>query len=950
MTSTRTFGVVKFVLTLTAALFLTLIIPHAARAGDGTFDGGKYNFTVSVRFNATEVQLRQIETAFQNASQVLYDATDGQQQFGKITIVNNDGPKFTEDGCFTAPSEASNTAEYWIEPQAGRAHATYALYGQPGQHIVLYFASNFQQLNGADGDSYTIAHEHAHHAYGVADEYIDRTQQLSAECASEPDTVALNFCLMDNYFTRGGRQVPGGPYTLNEFCVAANHDPDKDTAQDAISRGKSCWETIALAGPRAAATPQGLPIDAPQPADTVEFIRMGGKLRVMLVMDRSASMASFDRMTYAKDGAKTLVNLLRPGDSVGVISYSSSATLDAPLAVVASTDPNDPARVSARNAIEALMPSGGTYIADGLRTAANHFRSYFQRSANEVIILVSDGNNNTGDAPSAAIPLLQQSPGISVMALLVGSDNIGSGDLTLQNIAAQTSGKYFLVNMPASLKTLMLIADAESSHAGLVTLEKEQRLAPGANRETPAFIETGARGAIFGVSFLTLGANVTLSLRTPSGRIITESDSSPGSGILLTGDRFGKAFQICSPEAGRWTIIVANSGLADAAVQTYAFSEHDNVEVAVSAPLSLPTFPEVAEIQAAPTYKGERVVGAVVTGTALRPDGSSIGLTFYDDGLEEHGDAIAGDGIYVTRFNRYNRNGTYTFDVRVENFSGTTYAGEPLFSFAPPNTKPVPQFTRISSATVVVRGVPAGLKEADLAVTASASPDPVLTGSNVVYIFNMTNNGPESASSVKLTANLPPQVTLVSCATTGGGACGGSASNPSVTFASLAAGASQTIRLTATVKCAVADGTPLKATATVSSQASDYELRNNSADVTVRASNPPPVITGASANPATLWPPNHKMVSVTVNYKVTDNCGPVVTKLSVTSNEPVNGTGDGNTTTDWMIFNDHSISLRAERSGRDIERVYTITITATDSAGNSSIKQVFVTVPHDQRR
>src|SRR2546425_10765554 len=34
----------------------------------------------------------------------------------------------------------------------------------------------------------------------------------------------------------------------------------------------------------------------------------------------------------------------------------------------------------------------------------------------------------------------------------------------------------------------------------------------------------------------------------------------------------------------------------------------------------------------------------------------------------------------------------------------------------------------------------------------------------------------------------------------------------------------------------------------------------------------PPAIGGVSASPSVLWPPNHKMVDVTVNYSVNDNC------------------------------------------------------------------------------
>jgi hypothetical protein len=114
----------------------------------------------------------------------------------------------------------------------------------------------------------------------------------------------------------------------------------------------------------------------------------------------------------------------------------------------------------------------------------------------------------------------------------------------------------------------------------------------------------------------------------------------------------------------------------------------------------------------------------------------------------------------------------------------------------------------------------------------------------------------------------------------------------------------------------------------------------------------PPNITSASVDPSVLWPPNHRMVNVTVSYDATDNCPlpPNSCTLSVTSNEPINGTGDGDTSPDWIVLDDHHVLLRAERAGNGNGRIYTITITCVDSGGNSSSDQVEVTVPHDQGR
>jgi len=241
---------------------------------------------------------------------------------------------------------------------------------------------------------------------------------------------------------------------------------------------------------------------------------------------------------------------------------------------------------------------------------------------------------------------------------------------------------------------------------------------------------------------------------------------------------------------------------------------------------------------------------------------------------------------------------------------------------------------------------------ADLSITKTASPDPVTTGDDLTYTVTVTNNGPDPATSVTVTDNLPAETTFVSCSSTGGGVCGGSGNNRTVTFALLPSGASGTITFVANVNCSVADGTVISNTATASSSTPDPDPNNNSATATATASNPPPTITGATADPSTLWPPNHRMVNVTVSYGVTDNC-PVPfgsCTLSVTSNEPVLGHGSGNTSPDWIVLDDHHVLLRAEREGGGTGRIYTTTITCTDSGGNSSEEQVEVTVSHDQGR
>lgn len=109
----------------------------------------------------------------------------------------------------------------------------------------------------------------------------------------------------------------------------------------------------------------------------------------------------------------------------------------------------------------------------------------------------------------------------------------------------------------------------------------------------------------------------------------------------------------------------------------------------------------------------------------------------------------------------------------------------------------------------------------------------------------------------------------------------------------------------------------------------------------------PPTIGPATVDKGSLWPANHQMVDVTVNYTAVDNCG-VGCTLSVTSNEPINGLGDGDTAPDWEIVDAHHVRLRAERSGKGNGRTYTIKVTCVDNGGHTVVRTVNVVAPKNQ--
>ena len=93
------------------------------------------------------------------------------------------------------------------------------------------------------------------------------------------------------------------------------------------------------------------------------------------------------------------------------------------------------------------------------------------------------------------------------------------------------------------------------------------------------------------------------------------------------------------------------------------------------------------------------------------------------------------------------------------------------------------------------------------------------------------------------------------------------------------------------------------------------------------------------------------MVDVTVSAEVVDLIDGAPTariRMLGLGDEPVDGTGDGDTSPDWEITGDLTLRLRAERAGTGSGRVYTITVEARDYSGNTTLETISVIVPKNQ--
>ena len=111
-----------------------------------------------------------------------------------------------------------------------------------------------------------------------------------------------------------------------------------------------------------------------------------------------------------------------------------------------------------------------------------------------------------------------------------------------------------------------------------------------------------------------------------------------------------------------------------------------------------------------------------------------------------------------------------------------------------------------------------------------------------------------------------------------------------------------------------------------------------------------PIITVA-ASPETLWPPNGRLVTVTVSGTIMDEPGGSGVQANSAAYRVMDEYGQIQPRGSVPLVDGSyafTIQLQASRRGNDQDgRHYTITVSATDNAGNLGSASTIVTVPHD---
>nr|HEX4315882.1 VWA domain-containing protein [Kofleriaceae bacterium] len=172
--------------------------------------------------------------------------------------------------------------------------------------------------------------------------------------------------------------------------------------------------------------------------DPTQFQRR--PLDVVAVIDRSGSMAEDGRLDKVKLGLATMIAGLQDGDRLALVSFSDSATVDAPLATLD--------RDALTAAVDALAPGGGTDIFDGLHAGFAMLGSASSPEREQRVILLSDGQANEGDAnPDDIIAMADGfvEGGIGITTIGVGDD---FDEPLMRGLAEHGAGNFYFLEDP----------------------------------------------------------------------------------------------------------------------------------------------------------------------------------------------------------------------------------------------------------------------------------------------------------------------------------------------------------------------------------------------------------------------------------------------------------------------------------------------------------------------
>ena len=393
----------------------------------------------------------------------------------------------------------------------------------------------------------------------------------------------------------------------------------------------------------------------------------------VLVIDRSGSMSSDNKMGAARDAANFYVDITRNNDGLAVVPFDHNVS-PAPFAMQAV---DIFVRGNAHTYINGLFPGGATSIGDGMNAAVAQRTGSPTGNPQCSFVLLSDGMENNSlfwsDVQAAV-----QATTCPVTSIAFGS---AADETLMQEIAIATGGAFFYNDVYVSAVSAASVdaMAATTADTGLdlastyeyaqASSEGRQRLlnqrgvvpnsfnGPGADRQHSVLVDGSVKEALFALKWNDGGCQefcpeLSLRLLAPDGKEYTEKAIEYTFKDTASGH---VGWRIANPTPGKWEIFVnhANRGEWPDVPYRVFVSGESNLTIY---PLLLPAVQKLTG-QRVPLYaliSGEKPISdAQVQAIVTSPDGTQTSVPMFDDG--QHNDGSAGDGLYAGMYARVNQ-------------------------------------------------------------------------------------------------------------------------------------------------------------------------------------------------------------------------------------------------------------------------------------------------------
>lgn len=203
---------------------------------------------------------------------------------------------------------------------------------------------------------------------------------------------------------------------------------------------------------------------------------------IVMAMDVSTSMLACDLMPDRLEASKNIASDFisdRSSDRIGIVVFAGESFTQCPL----TTDRNT--LISMMNEITTGLIEDGTAIGNGLATAVARLAD--SDAPSKVVVLLTDGVNNSGDVTPEMAMELAQKYGIRVYTIGVGKEGVAKYPVAslwgiqyqdvlveideglLQEIAQNTGGKYYRATDNTTLAEIY--AEINQLEKGRTTVE-----------------------------------------------------------------------------------------------------------------------------------------------------------------------------------------------------------------------------------------------------------------------------------------------------------------------------------------------------------------------------------------------------------------------------------------------------------------------------------------------